>query len=81
MASFLLFLLLMRFPFNRRNEMIVRLILGVTLICVAVLIYHINVKVVVSTLLLIGIIVAILKLFVWFINYNISADYYFDIKH
>ena len=38
-------------------------------------------KVVVSTLLLIGIIVAILKLFVWFIDYNISADYYSDIKH
>lgn len=30
--------------FNRRNEMIVHLILGVTLVFIAVVIYHINVK-------------------------------------
>ena len=44
-------------------------------------------KVVVSTLLVIGIIVATLTLFswvilllVWFIDFNTSADYYPDIK-
>ena len=44
-------------------------------------------KVVVSTLLIIGILVAILVLFawvflllVWFIDFNTSADYYPDIK-
>ena len=38
-------------------------------------------KVIVSTLLLIGIIVATLKLFVWFIDYDTSADYYSDIRN
>ena len=80
MAFLLLFLLLMRFPFNWRNEMIVRLILGVIFICVAVLLCHMNVKAVISTLLLIGIMLAILKLFVWFIGYYTSADYYSNIR-
>ena len=37
-------------------------------------------KVVVSKLLIIEILVAILVLFVWFIGFNTSADYYPDIK-
>ena len=37
-------------------------------------------KVVISTLLLIGIMVAILKLLVWFISYYTSAEYYPNIR-
>jgi hypothetical protein len=37
-------------------------------------------KVAISTLLLVGIMVVILKLFVWFVGYYIGSDYYSNIR-
>ena len=37
-------------------------------------------KVAISTLLLVGIMLVTFKLFVWFVDYYIGADYYYNIR-